>query len=334
MDDGAVKSLFLPFETGEVETGGKDARWLFLNAALPPADAVLAKAQLVAIQGFRPEFLRLESAGFHVGPELGTQRFHGALVLVSRHRGQTRMLLNQAIDHVGPGGTIVVAGAKSDGIAAIAKETAEISEITGTLSKFHAKVFWFQHTATKRFAEAPTTLVDGRFRTAPGMFSSEHVDPGSEFLMHHIPRDLKGRIADFCAGWGFLSVESASICPAVKSIDLFEADFASLESARFNMAALAPGTAADFHWLDLMTEKTGGGFDTVVMNPPFHQGRAADPAIGSAIIRNAHHALHRGGKLYLVANRNLPYEQTLKSQFFKSGEVARNASYKVLWALK
>ena len=100
------------------------------------------------------------------------------------------------------------------------------------------------------------------------------------------------------------------------------------------MARLAPPLAADFHWLDLMMEKTPGNYDTIIMNPPFHQGRAADPAIGNAIIRNAHNALHKGGKLYLVANRALPYEATLDAMFFKSGEMARNAYYKALWATK
>ena len=166
------------------------------------------------------------------------------------------------------------------------------------------------------------------------MFSSDHVDPGSAFLMEQLPRDMKGRIADFCAGWGYLSAEVAAACPAVKSIALYEADHASLEAAKANMARLAPDMAATFHWQDLIAEKASGDYDTIIMNPPFHQGRAADPAIGNAIIRNAHNALHKGGRLYLVANRNLPYEATLTAGFYKSGELARNAYYKVLWATK
>mgnify|MGYP003551330977 FL=1 len=225
MDDGAVKTLFLPFDTGEVEAGGDASRWLFLNASPAPTDAPLAKAQIHAIQGFRPEFLRLQNAGYQVAPEVPDGNFDGALVLVSRHRGQTRALRNRALDLVETGGMIVIAGAKNDGIASVAKEVSDRFEILGSLSKHHAKAFWFGNKSASRFTEEQVPLVDGRYETAPGMFSSQHVDPGSAFLIESLPRDLKGRVADFCAGWGYLSVETAALCPAVKSVDLFEADF-------------------------------------------------------------------------------------------------------------
>ncbi len=334
MDDGAIKTLFLPFTTGDVETGGEGARWLFLNASLPPLDSDLAKSQITAVQGMRPDFKTLQSAGFTVTPTLPDGTFDGALILVSRHRGLTRAFLNQALERVAAGGVIIFAGPKNDGVATAAKEVGGQFELIGNLSKHHAKAYWFQNTGSARFEEAAPSLIDSRYEAAPGMFSSDHVDPGSAFLMEQLPRDMKGRVADFCAGWGYLSAEVAAACPAVKSIALYEADYAALEAAKANMARLAPEMAATFHWQDLIAEKASGDYDTIIMNPPFHQGRAADPAIGNAIIRNAHNALHKGGKLYLVANRNLPYEATLTAGFYKSGELARNAYYKVLWATK
>jgi 16S rRNA (guanine1207-N2)-methyltransferase len=334
MDDGAVKTLFLPFATGGVETGGEAARWLFLNAAVPPQDGELAKSQIIAVQGMRPDYNALQGAGVTVTATLPDGDFDGALILVSRHRGQTRAFLNQALERVKRDGTIVFAGSKNDGVATAAKEVSGEFVLLGNLSKHHAKAYWFRNTGAVRFDEGPAALADGRYEAAPGMFSSDHPDPGSAFLMEQLPRDMKGRIADFCAGWGYLSVELAAVCPAVKSIALYEADHASLEAARANMARLAPDMAAAFHWQDLIAEKASGDYYTIIMNPPFHQGRAADPAIGNAIIRNALGALHKGGKLYLVANRNLPYEATLAAGFYKSGELARNAYYKVLWAVK
>ncbi len=334
MDDGAIKTLFLPFATGDVETGGEAARWLFLNASLPPQDSEIATSQITAVQGMRPDFKALQTAGFTVTPQIPEGKFYGALILVSRHRGFTRALLNHALGYVTPGGMIVFAGSKNDGIASFAKEVGAQFELLGTVSKHHAKAYWFQDIGNARFDETTPALIDGRFEAAPGMFSSDHVDPGSAFLMEQLPRDMKGRIADFCAGWGYLSAEVAAACSAVKSIALYEADHASLEAAKANMARLAPDMAATFNWQDLIAEKASGDYDTIIMNPPFHLGRAADPAIGNAIIRNAHNALHKGGKLYLVANRNLPYEATLTAGFYKSGELARNAYYKVLWATK
>ncbi len=334
MDDGAIKTLMLPFDTGDIETGGDDARWLFLNAQTTPFDSPFGKSQITSVQGFRPTFLTLQNSGWNPSPTRPGGVFDGALILVSRHRGETRSFLNQALASVKEGGTIAFAGSKNDGIASVAKEVAGNFQLIGNMSKHHAKVYWFENNSGAHFGEAATTLIDDRFETASGMFSSDHIDPGSAFLMEHLPKDLKGRIADFCAGWGYLAAQTALSCPAVKSIALYEADHASLEAAKSNMARLAPETSTSFHWHDLVGEKASGDFDTIIMNPPFHQGRAADPAIGNAIIRNAHNALHRGGKLYLVANRALPYEQTLDDMFFKSGELARNAYYKVLWATK
>lgn len=334
MDDGAIKTLFLPFATGDLATGGDGARWLFLNASLPPQDSDLAKAQITAVQHMRQEFKALQGAGIAVTSTLPDGIFDGALILISRHRGLSRVWINQALDRVAPGGTIIFAGSKNDGVASVAKEVGGQFELLGNLSKHHAKAYWLQNTGSARFEEVASALIDNRYEAAPGMFSSDHVDPGSAFLMEHVPRDMKGRIADFCAGWGYLSAEVAVACPAVRSISLYEADYVALEAAKANMARLAPEMATTFHWQDLIGEKASGDYDTIIMNPPFHQGRAADPAIGNAIIRNAHNALHKGGKLYLVANRNLPYEATLAAGFYKSGELARNAYYKVLWATK
>ena len=334
MDDGAIKTLFLPFATGDVETGGAGARWLFLNAAVPPHDGELGKVQIAAVQGFRPDFRALETQGYSVTPTLPEGSFDGALILVSRHRAQNRRLINQALARVNAGSKIILAGAKNDGIASVAKEVGEQTQVLGSLSKHHAKAIWFEATSEIAFEEEQAELIDGRFGAAAGMFSADHIDPGSAFLMETLPQDIKGRIADFCAGWGYLSVESATRFSAVKSVALYEADHASLEAAKNNMSNLAPDMTATFHWQDMIAEKASGDYDTIIMNPPFHKGRAADPAIGMAIIRNAHNALHRGGKLYLVANRNLPYEATLEALFFKSGELARNNYYKVLWATK
>jgi len=52
------------------------------------------------------------------------------------------------------------------------------------------------------------------------------------------------------------------------------------------------------------------------------------------MIRTAAAALKNGGRLMLVANRGLPYEPVLASDFREHGETCRNARFKVLWARK
>ena len=106
----------------------------------------------------------------------------------------------------------------------------------------------------------------------------------------------------------------------------------ALEAARRNLARMGTGIPLAFHWHDLAAEPVAARYDAIVMNPPFHQGRAAEPELGLRMIAAARAALKRGGRLFLVANRSLPYERALEAGFAGYGEITRDARYKVLWA--
>ena len=67
------------------------------------------------------------------------------------------------------------------------------------------------------------------------------------------PDLLAGKVADFCAGWGYLSAELAQRAPAITGLDLYEADIEALEAARGNLAG-RQGTR--FFWHDLEAERT------------------------------------------------------------------------------
>jgi 16S rRNA (guanine1207-N2)-methyltransferase len=76
-------------------------------------------------------------------------------------------------------------------------------------------------------------------------------------------------------------------------------------------------------------------FDAIVCNPPFHAlGRGDRPDIGRAFIAAAAQALNPGGRLWLVANRHLPYEQALTEGFAEVNIVAQNAGFKIVQATK
>ncbi|MBN8194873.1 methyltransferase, partial [Bacillus sp. NTK074B] len=77
---------------------------------------------------------------------------------------------------------------------------------------------------------------------------------------------------------------------------------------------------ARFHWADA-TNPLKLQLDVVVMNPPFHQGRDANPRLGAQFIRTAAAMLKPSGQLFMVANRHLPYEATLAECFRKHGEL-------------
>ncbi|PSM16848.1 class I SAM-dependent methyltransferase [Nitratireductor sp. StC3] len=339
MSENATKTLFHPFENGTLPVPGAKQRALFLGAVpgfrLPDGFA----ANLQAVQGFRPDFLALDRHGVAVTPEPQGDGYDLALVLLGRHRGQNEARIAEAYARTKNGGLVLVAGGKKDGVDSLRKRLGKLIALDGSLSKHHGIAFWFARAeaAAPVMAELAfsgrAVTVDGRFRAAPGMFSHDRIDPASRLLADHLPQDLAGRAADFGAGWGYLAaalLERAG--QHLSGLDLYEADHAALEAAKTNLASQAGRTPLGFHWRDLLSEPVPRHYDVVVMNPPFHHGRAAEPAIGTGMIRAASAALKPGGRLFLVANRGLPYETDLAAMFATSGETLRDTRFKLLWA--
>ncbi|AZO41177.1 class I SAM-dependent methyltransferase [Mesorhizobium sp. M7D.F.Ca.US.005.01.1.1] len=332
-----LKTLFHPFEAEAVPLPGKGERALFLGAEpgfrLPEG----FEAALHLVQGFRPDFRALQASGLIVTAQAEGDGFDMALVLAGRHRGLNEVRIAEALERVAPGGLVVVAGGKDDGIASLRKRVDELAPLEGHLPKYHGIAFWLRRPADLAAAEElrtanPALLVENRFHTAPGMFSFDRIDTGSKLLVENLPSDLRGNIADFCAGWGYVAAEIAARSPGVPALDLYEADFASLEAAKLNLAGVSQSIARNFLWVDLLKEPIEKRYDAIAMNPPFHRSRAAEPEIGAGMIRAAAKALKPGGRLFMVANRQLPYEPILAAAFSSHAELARDGMFKVLVA--
>ncbi|RUW24593.1 methyltransferase, partial [Mesorhizobium sp. M1A.F.Ca.IN.020.06.1.1] len=143
-----LKTLFYPFEAEALPWPRSDARILFLGAEpgfrLPGGVA----AALHLVQGFRPHFRALQAAGYSVTPRAEGSAFDAALVLAGRHRGQNELRIAEAIERVAPGGLIVVAGGKEDGIDSLRKRVGALSPLEAHLPKHHGVAFWFRRAAS------------------------------------------------------------------------------------------------------------------------------------------------------------------------------------------
>ena len=127
--------------------------------------------------------------------------------------------------------------------------------------------------------------IEDGFVTLPGVFSAEGPDRASVLLAAALPPKLPPAVADFGAGWGYLS-RAILARQGVSSLDLIEAEADALDCARVNIT----DPRARFHWADATTIRPAKLWDAVVMNPPFHNGREADPGLGIAFIRAAQKA--------------------------------------------
>lgn len=336
MRDDSWKTLFHPFEAGHIAMPDAGSRVLFLGAApdfrLP--DGFLA--QLTIVQGFRPAFLDLEKRDLNVLPQVDGADYDIALVLAGRHRGQNEAWMREAAARVRDGGLVVVAASKKNGGDSLRRRTAGSVDLGGHLSKHHGMVFWFdkpEHPLPE--PDDAVALIDGRFKTAPGMFSHGRIDAGSRLLASQLPDAVKGAVADLGAGWGYLSAQLLSRVVGEVTMHLYEADFESCEAARANLAPAPAGARVEVFWRDVTTEPLEQQYHFMVMNPPFHAtGHGADPDLGVAMIEAAAKGLRKGGRLYMVANVALPYERALAARFARFEERVRDQGFKVLVATR
>ena len=337
--DPALTTLLLPFATGALQWPGGN-RVLFLRARAG-AGLPAAASGWVCEQSFRPHAAALERAGLRVVPAVGEGMFELVLVLPPRQREEARALLARALQHAVPGGTVVASMLNTEGARSAEADIAALAGNVRSLSKNKCRVFWATADAATMDAprisqwaalDAPRAIADGRFLSRPGLFAWDRIDPASALLASCLPADLSGRGADLGAGFGYLAAEVLERCPDVASMDLYEAEARALELARLNLAGKRAIEIA-CHWHDV----TGGlpaRYDFIVSNPPFHQGRADQPELGRAFIAAAAAALNPGGRLWLVANRHLPYEAELARGFSSVRAVKEQDGFKVIEAVK
>src|SRR6056297_745716 len=314
-----------------------------LSLALEAGDVVLPEAARIAvfapragddlsplpmgcchvITGFRPDHDYFAGLGYAcaIAPE---GRYGAALVCLPRAKARARALIAEAVAVTD--GPVIVDGAKTDGVESLLKACRKRASVTGPVNKAHGKLFSFPAgPGFEDWAAHGTDTIEGGFVTAPGVFSADGIDPASRFLADHLPVKPGKSVADLGGGWGYLSariLERADI----QVLHLVEADHAALDCARRNIA----DPRAVLHWEDVTRWRPEAALDTVVTNPPFHAGRAADPDLGRAFIAAAAAMLKPGGQLWLVANRHLPYETAMGAQFRSVEEVAGDARFKIL----
>ncbi|MGI9352804.1 MAG: class I SAM-dependent methyltransferase [Rhizobiaceae bacterium] len=309
--------------------------WPFYNAAPLPHVDVDWKHALVCEQQFRPVYLVLKSEGYNVSQALGEIEGvnNGAILLLGRNRLWNQHQIIRAWNQMPPGGRLIIGGNKTDGIGATRKWFSQQTEIGDSMSKHHAIVFWADKSTQTNLPSVENLKKSEGYLLSEGGFSSAGPDKGSRLLVEHFDNRISGKVADLGAGWGFLSRELLEKSDRIDLVDLFEADFSSLQLAEQNIGKV-PGREISFHWCDITSEFSKKPYDWVVMNPPFHSGRAANPQLGKQFIEVAASTLPRGGKLLMVANRNLPYEQTLEKNFRRFEKLSEQDGFKVIEATR
>ncbi|PLW68886.1 class I SAM-dependent methyltransferase [Pseudohalioglobus lutimaris] len=172
--------------------------------------------------------------------------------------------------------------------------------------------------------------LNGQLCALPNVFSRERLDIGTRFLLENLHRlPPATQVADLACGNGVLGIAALQQNGAATVTFLDESAMA-IASARINCRALLGETKSIvFHHGDGF-RGLAGHFDRILCNPPFHLSHTVDDFAGRRLLGQCANALNSGGELVLVANRHLPYGDTLQQSFGRVEQLARNNKF-IIW---
>ncbi|ACK51170.1 methyltransferase small [Methylocella silvestris BL2] len=246
---------------------------------------------------------------------------------------ERRRALALALRALAPGAALVALAPKDKGGARLKTELEGFGCAVEESSKRHHRICRAERPAKPEGLEqaieegAPRFCPETGIWSEPGVFSWNRIDPGSQLLADSLPA-LKGEGADLGCGVGFLARRMLA-SPKVTTLHLIDIDRRAIAAARRNVE----DPRATIIWADAR-ESGLKNLDFIVTNPPFHDAGEEDRALGQAFIRQAASMLRKGGALWLVANRHLPYEGALKPLFREFAPKIEASGYKVFEAIK
>ena len=235
--------------------------------------SALPRDRVVVLTGFKPDHDHF-AARYAVTARPALCRCHR---LPAPRRGEAaRALIAQAAAEVGPGGWMAVDGQKTDGIDTALKDLRARVDLSESLSKAHGKLATFHRRAgSVGLGGAKPAEVGAGSRPCRASSRRMGRTGGRCCWRRRCLRSWRARSPI----WGRAgAIWRAEILkrPGVKRLDLVEAEADALACAQVNVA----DDRARFHWADATTFRPETLLDAVVMNPPFHTGRSADPALG------------------------------------------------------
>ena len=172
-----------------------------------------------------------------------------------------------------------------------------------------------------------TSVFMGRtlaFETDAGVFSKQHIDPGSEILCKSLP-ELHGRVLDMGCGWGAMTVMALARFPAL-DVTMADVNERALDLAVRNVQKNGMQAKAV---LSDGFERVEGEFDAVMTNPPIRAGKA----VIYRMFEDAKAHLTEGGRLFLVIRKQQGAPSALKflKELYAEAEtIERDGGYWVM----
>lgn len=156
-----------------------------------------------------------------------------------------------------------------------------------------------------------------------GVFSSNHIDYGTQFLLENLPlKEEDSTILDLASGNGIIArnIREQNLTAELHLMDDFSL---AVESSKLNVS----GEKTYFHQSDSLELFQHKFFDLVVSNPPFHFEYENNIDVSLNLFKEVKKCLKETGRFVLVANKHLNYKTHLDKLFSSVQIVEENEKY-------
>lgn len=272
----------------------------------------------------------------------GEIEYDTAIVFVPKGRDFGRAQMWSAINSLKVGGDLFIVGPNKGGAKSLIKDAEEafgncqvldykkshrVAATRKEKEQYEYPADWGDVPTEKQFITLETEMGTLEVATQPGVFSWQELDEGTQYLLNDLVfRDAKTAL-DIGCGYGVIGALLAS---KMEHITLSDNNLLAVSCAKAtierngisNATVIASNIYSEFD--------PDNQFDLIISNPPFHRGFEMKTDVTHKIISQAPDYLAAGGRLVIVANAFLKYEEVMEEAFRESGIRQRNEKFKIM----
>ncbi|WP_298773221.1 class I SAM-dependent methyltransferase [uncultured Shewanella sp.] len=281
------------------------------------------------------EHHKVDNLAVHFGHQLPhDELFDSVIIYYPKAKSLVPYLLNLAGHHLKPNGQLIITGENKGGIKSIPKQVPDYfskplkldnarhcllfcSELHGVAPSINIQDWASQY-------QLSTPQGEITICNLVGVFSEKRLDAGTQLLLEHLPK-MSGKILDFGCGAGVIAAALLKAQPEL-NIDCVDINAMALEACKLTMEA--NGVKANIFASDGLSQ-TNTQYNGIISNPPFHDGLSATTQIAKTFVQDSALKLNKTGLFYIVANRHLPYADTIEMYFKQVHVRAETNHYKI-----